>query len=279
MIKIETVVNLVTKVDKLVENAKSIGFVPTMGALHLGHLKLIEIAKQENDIVVCSIFVNPLQFNRLEDLEKYPNRLEEDSNLLESINCDILFCPTNKDVYQDVKITTYDFGFMESLMEGEKRPGHFNGVANVISRLFEIVRPNKAYFGEKDYQQLAIIRKLATENYPKVEIVPCKTVSNSKGLALSSRNFRLNENELSTATKIYEAMQFCLINKANNSPTQLIKFVSSLLADDFNVEYIMIADEVNLQPIENWSASNSPRIFIAAHLAGVRLIDNLSLIH
>lgn len=261
------------------KEGKLVGFVPTMGALHQGHLQLVKRAKKENDVVIVTIFVNPLQFNNSTDLEKYPNQIEEDIQLLEKENCDVLFKPTTEEVYNGYKVRDFDFGELENVMEGVNRPGHFNGVANIIYRLFDLIRPTKAYFGEKDFQQLAIVRNLQKQCFPKVEVVGCETVRSESGLALSSRNLRLNKEDLVKAASIHKAMKFCKENLDKYSPKEVIEKARKILSNDFIVEYFSIAEEVALQSINDWREAEKFRVFIAARISNVRLIDNLSLNH
>lgn len=255
----------------------SVGFVPTMGALHQGHLALIKQAKEECDVVVCSIFVNPLQFNRKEDLDSYPDRLEEDQQLLISVGCDVLFLPKRNEMYPEPPNLDFDFGSVGVGMEAEHRPQHFEGVAAVINRFFEVLKPTKAYFGEKDYQQLAIIRWLVNEKNFKVEVVGCKTIRFDNGLAMSSRNYLLNEEELRKAAKIYEVLQYCKQNRDQMDPIELSLECYSMLQELFNPEYFKIVDEDTMVALEKWSDSERPRAFVAAYMSSVRLIDNLSL--
>ncbi len=262
------------------DNGKSIGFVPTMGALHKGHLELMKKAKSENDLLVVSIFVNPIQFNNPEDLEKYPRDLTKDKKLLEEINCDVLFAPSVKEMYPDEVIKKYDFGSLETAMEGASRPGHFNGVGVVVSKLFNICIPHKAYFGEKDFQQLAIIKKLVEmESFP-IEIIACPTVREDDGLAMSSRNERLTKTERASAPFIYEVLNMALDNRELLCPNILRQYVLNQFSDrpEFNVEYFELADDVNLQPVTAWNESIGTIGFIAVNLGKVRLIDNIRII-
>ncbi len=260
------------------EAGMHIGFVPTMGALHEGHLSLIEQAKKYSDLVVCSIFVNPLQFNRKEDLVNYPKRIVEDTKLLEGAGCNCLFIPEVEEVYPQPPKIKFDFGSIGVGMEADYRPGHFNGVAAVIDRFFKILNPDFAFFGEKDFQQLAIVRWLVHSTHSATQIIPCNTKRYNSGLAMSSRNFRLNESELAIAAKIYQALSFALENKEILMPEEIISKCKSMLAIDFSVDYFQIADENTMLPLKSWSDSNHPRAFVAAYLNGIRLIDNLSLI-
>jgi pantoate--beta-alanine ligase len=260
---------------------KTIGFVPTMGALHEGHLELMRRAKSENDILAVSVFVNPIQFNNPEDLKKYPRDLVRDSALLEQVGCDVLFAPTVDEMYPAEEETKqFDFGPLEKVMEGAFRPGHFNGVAVVVEKLFDIIRPDKAYFGEKDFQQLAIIHRLvAMEDIP-VTIVPCPTIREDDGLAMSSRNARLTEDERAVAPLIHKTLLEAVQKSKYATPDEVRLMVKNIFSDqpEFGLEYFEIADEVNLQPVSNWSDSQGIVGFIAAHLGKVRLIDNIRFI-
>lgn len=257
---------------------KTLGFVPTMGALHAGHIQLIKKAKEENDVVLCSVFVNPLQFNNQEDFQKYPSTIERDKQLLMEEQCDFLFLPEKEDLFGNRGSVNFDFGSLGTVMEGVHRPGHFEGMATVVKRFLEIVQPTHAYFGEKDYQQLAIIRSMALEFNLKSTIVPCKTVREKSGLALSSRNQRLSESEKETAQEIYQVLRFCKSKAGEIHPRQLAEMCFERLSANFTVEYFEIADEQSLQVIERWEESRFPRAFTAVYLGSVRLIDNLSLI-
>jgi len=263
---------------RLSDEGQSTGFVPTMGALHQGHLSLIDQAKGEVDQVICSIFVNPLQFNRREDLEHYPKREAEDEQMLKSVECDILFMPSAADIYPKKPDLSFNFGSIGKGMEADYRPGHFQGVAAVIQRFLEILSPDKAYFGEKDFQQLAIVRWLVQEKNFPTEIVGCPTKRNKNGLALSSRNYLLNGRELNQAAAIYQALHWAAQEKKNYSPMEVSSRCRDFLnKKGFEVEYFVIADERSMKPIKSWKESACPRAFVAANLSGVRLIDNLSL--
>tara|TARA_B110000046_G_scaffold106737_1_gene114163 strand:- start:21116 stop:21955 length:840 start_codon:yes stop_codon:yes gene_type:complete len=254
-----------------------IGFVATMGVLHEGHLELVRRSMLENDKTVCSIFVNPLQFNKKEDLDNYPNTLEKDFELLRKAGCHIVFTPEAEAFYDGVKIKKYDFGLLGTVMEAQYRPGHFEGVAAVVKELFLTVIPDKAYFGEKDFQQLAIIKWVVKlENIP-VQIITCKTVRTESGLALSSRNLRLSVEGRMGASSIYDVLNFCRNNTSIFDPQAIVDMAISKLAQGFEVEYFEIADEETFERIENWEESKHPRAFVVVLLEGVRLIDNLSL--
>lgn len=275
------VYNFIVDIQRFVEEKHNlglkVGFVPTMGALHEGHISLINRAKKENDIVVCSVFVNPIQFNNPADLEKYPRTPEKDIEKLEQAGCDAVFMPTAEEMYPDKVEDHYDFGDIEHVMEGACRPGHFNGVAIVVRKLFEIVNPNKAYFGEKDFQQLAIIKKMVRDLNMNLEIVPCPIVREIDGLAMSSRNVRLNEAERAIAPKIFATLNDSISKKDVMSPSEMKKYTLDKYAEikEFDVEYVEITDEINLKSLENWNECDHARIFVALQLGPVRLIDNV----
>ncbi len=276
------IINTIKNTKEYLKNIRlqnlSIGFVPTMGALHEGHLELIRKAKRENDFVVCSIFVNPIQFNNREDLEKYPRNLENDISELEKTGCDLLFSPSVKEMYPAPVKTKYDFGDLEKVMEGKHRPGHFNGVAIVVKKLFEIIKPDKSYFGEKDYQQLVIIHALVKKYKIPVEIVPCATVREPDGLAKSSRNKRLTPEERKIAPVIYQILKE-VKNKAGKTPiNELNKWVEQQINNckGMKLEYFEIVDKKTLQPIERWENKDCIAC-IALFLGKVRLIDNIIL--
>ena len=238
---------------------QTIGFVPTMGALHPGHLELMCRAKKENDLLVVSIFVNPIQFNNATDLKKYPRVLFKDLEMLKTIDCDAVFVPSVKEMYPEPINKTFDFGSLENVMEGAFRPGHFNGVAIVVEKLFEIVDPHKAYFGEKDFQQLAIIKKLVEMERIPVEIIPCAIVRENDGLAMSSRNVRLSPDERAIAPRIFKVLKEVAGRAGEMDPVLLQQWgMKQLQAEKaFDVEYFQIADDSSLEPVE------------------VRLIDNI----
>lgn len=259
---------------------RRVGFVPTMGALHEGHLQLMRQSKKENDVLVVSIFVNPIQFNNSSDLDKYPRDLDKDKELLKTVDCDLLFAPDTSEMYPEKVVEEFYFGPLETVMEGAHRPGHFNGVAIVVKKLFEIVQPHQAYFGEKDFQQLAIIQKLVEiENIP-VEIIPCSIVREEDGLAMSSRNSRLTAPERSIAPFIFQTLQQATSKKGLKRPEEIKQWVIEAFNSQklFDLEYFEIADNKNLQPVHNWKDANGILGFIAVHLGKVRLIDNIRFI-
>ncbi len=256
---------------------QTIGFVPTMGALHPGHLELMRRAKKENDLLVVSIFVNPIQFNNATDLKKYPRVLFKDLEMLKTIDCDAVFVPSVKEMYPEPINKTFDFGPLENVMEGAFRPGHFNGVAIVVEKLFEIVEPHKAYFGEKDFQQLAIIKKLVEMERIPVEIVPCAIVREKDGLAMSSRNVRLSPEERAMAPRIFKVLKEVAGKAGEMDPVLLQQWgMKQLQAEEaFDVEYFQIAEDATLQTIVNWQIGQGALAFVALKLGQVRLIDNI----
>lgn len=262
-------------------NEKSIGFVPTMGALHAGHLSLIEASLKQNQMTIVSIFVNPTQFNNAEDLEKYPRNLQKDIDLIEEISSEIvIFAPSVSDIYgENPKSEEFDFGGIDSVMEGAHRPGHFNGVGTIVKKLFEITSANYAYFGEKDYQQLCIIQKLVEVLKLNIKIIPCPTLRESNGLAMSSRNLRLSPEMREKASFIYESLISAREIFAEKDAQQAKDFIENWYENnpDFTLEYFSIARQDNLQPVEKKEKDTQYRAFIAAYAEGVRLIDNIPL--
>lgn len=259
-------------------SGKSIGFVPTMGALHAGHISLIEKAKEENDIVVCSIFINPTQFNDPNDLIKYPRTPEQDKHLLLNAGCDILFSPAIDEMYPEKDSRIFDFGGLDNVMEGAHRPGHFNGVAQIVSKLFDAVKPDKAYFGKKDFQQLAIIKYITRQLNLPIQIIPCETMRENDGLAMSSRNIRLNEQERLQAVQLSKVLFFVKENAAQLSVKELKEKANEMLStfDLIKTEYFEIADADTLQTVDRIVPGKTVAC-IAAFVGNVRLIDNISL--
>jgi len=258
---------------------KTIGFVPTMGALHEGHLSLARQARLENDFVVTSIFVNPIQFNNPEDLKKYPRDLSKDLEMLEAIHCDLVFAPTVDEMYPEKVVKNYEFGELADVMEGAFRPGHFNGVAIVVQRLFEIILPHRAYFGEKDFQQLQIIKALVKLESLDVVIVPCPISREPDGLARSSRNERLSPQMRAAAPYIYMVMKEAKNLAVSHTAEQIISFVTAKFETHplLKLEYFSIADGKNLQPISGRVKPGNYG-FIAIFAGEIRLIDNIQLI-
>ena len=235
---------------------KTLGFVPTMGALHKGHLSLIEASKAENDLTICSIFVNPTQFNNPQDLAVYPRTLEADCEMLESANCDVVFAPNAHDMYVTLPNLKFDFGDLERVMEGKFRPGHFNGVGIVVSKLFNIVQPDNAYFGQKDLQQCAIINRLVKDLSYSLKLNICPTQRETDGLAMSSRNRNLTPEQRKNAPEIYKALLYAVdLLKDKKSVTLIKGFITSYLdnIEGIEVEYFEISDFETLQPVNELS--------------------------
>ena len=258
-------------------NGKRIGLVPTMGALHKGHLSLVERCVRENDICVVSVFVNPTQFNDKHDLETYPRTLEADCALLESAGCDFVFAPSVEEMYPEPDTRTLDFGTVMQVMEGAKRPGHFNGVAQVVSKLFYIVEPDNAYFGEKDFQQIAVIRAMVKQLQIPVQINACPIVREADGLALSSRNTRLTPALRQKAPLIARTLQESKALAATKSVREVIDYVvNTLNADpDLEVEYYEIVDGDSLVSIQDWKDTSYAVGCVTVYCGEVRLIDNI----
>lgn len=256
----------------------SIGFVPTMGALHEGHATLIRQSIAENEFTVVSLFVNPTQFNNRNDLLLYPRTPEVDEQLLQELGVNILFAPSVEEVYPEPDNRVFDFGILDKVMEGRYRPGHFNGVAQVVSRLFSFVQPDKAYFGEKDFQQLAIVREMTAMLHIPVEIVGVPIVREKSGLAMSSRNQRLSLAEQEQASQIYHVLCESLQKKRDNAPHEIASWVVQEINNvpGLRVEYYEIVDGYSLQPLTTWGESDWPVGCIAVYCGEVRLIDNIS---
>jgi len=278
MIQTKTTIKaLQVALDNERKAGKTIGFVPTMGALHDGHLNIIRHAHEENDIVVASIFVNPIQFNNKEDLEKYPRDVEGDIIKLETHHTDYVFAPSVDEMYPDEVKKQYDFGAIDKVMEGKFRPGHFNGVAVVVHRLFNIVNPDNAYFGEKDFQQLAVIKRLVEIENLSVTVNGISTVREPDGLAMSSRNQRLSTNERKKAPLLYKTLKKASENQEKETVEEVKRYViDTLNKNGFSVEYFDIVDSKTLQPVSKWNDSDNLRGCIAAYLGNVRLIDNIA---
>lgn len=259
------------------KTGRSIGLVPTMGALHQGHLSLIEASKIQNDLTICSIFVNPTQFNNPQDLAVYPRTLEADCQMLEGAGCDVVFAPNAHDIYPTLPNLKFDFGDLERVMEGKFRPGHFNGVGIVVSKLFNIVQPNNAYFGQKDLQQCAIINRLVQDLSYNLKLNICLTQRETDGLAMSSRNRNLTPEQRKTAPEIYKALQKAVeLLKEKNSSQSIKGFITSHLdnIEGIEVEYFEITDFETLQPI-NELLEGKTALCIAVFMGKTRLIDNV----
>jgi pantoate--beta-alanine ligase len=261
------------------QKGKTIGFVPTMGALHEGHLSLIRRSTAENDLTVCSVFVNPIQFNNKKDLENYPRNLDCDMEMLEKAGCDAVFAPGEEEMYpggytQSIGI---DFGYLDNILEGKFRPGHFKGVAIVVKKLFGITEPDRAYFGKKDYQQLLVISEMVKILNIPVEIIPCTIIRESDGLAMSSRNMRLTAVERKIAPMIYETLSGVKEKAGSMTPDRLKEWAINKIAENkaFAVEYIEIADKTTLLTVEDWKAKENAIVLAAVKLNEIRLIDNI----
>lgn len=274
-----TVTEVTEHINQLKNNDKKIGLIPTMGALHKGHMSLIDTAKEQTDCVVVSIFVNPKQFNNPSDLEGYPRTVEQDLKILENQGCDIVFCPNESAIYpKNYQLLPLQLGFLDESMEGKYRPGHFVGVVNVVHRLFEIVQPDKAFFGRKDFQQVAVIKFMVDEFNLPVEVVSCETYREKSGLAFSSRNMRLTEKQKGDAKIIYETLSRGRKLALTHTPEETSKKMKSHLNNDgkLELEYLEIVDPKNLRPLkQDWVPGATA--CIAAYCGEIRLIDNLQL--
>lgn len=274
-----------TQIQNTLEQIKAkdltIGFVPTMGALHEGHLSLVNEAFKNNDVVVVSIFVNPTQFDNQEDLQEYPRTLEADTKLLASLNKDIIvYAPTVEDIYKEKAVAEhFSFDGLEFEMEGKFRTGHFDGVGTIVKRLFEIVKPNEAYFGKKDYQQFMIIKKLVEKHQIPVRIIGCEIFRQPNGLAMSSRNMRLKNDYKLSAPFIYKTLKTAKKKFGTESANKVVKWVEKEFAKHqfLSLEYFIIADDQTLKPVKRKSKKKTYRAFIAAYADQIRLIDNIAL--
>ena len=270
---------LIDYVERQREMGKKIGFAPTMGALHQGHLSLYKAAKKENDEVISSIFVNPTQFNNPDDFQKYPKTLEKDLELLEKAGVDAVYVPNVEEMYPDgLNSKKYDFDGLENEMEGKYRPGHFDGVGTIVEELFRQVQPHNAYFGEKDYQQLAIIKKMVEKTKLPVKIHGVPTLREEDGLAMSSRNVRLTETQRKEATIIYETLtkvkEWFKVLSVEEIKLRVLEIFRN---SNFELEYFVIADEKTLKEADYFYKDKNYRAFIVAYADTVRLIDNMHL--
>lgn len=267
------------RVQALRCSGKTIGFVPTMGALHQGHLQLLNASAQENDVTICSVFVNPTQFNNPDDYKLYPRTLDEDTALLQKVGCDILFAPSPEEVYpKQHTLLQFSFGPLEAVMEGAHRPGHFNGVATIVSKLFHLVQPHRAYFGQKDLQQVAIVRQLVQSLAFDVQLVCFPTVREEDGLAMSSRNMRLDAAQRQTAPHLHIALKRAEAQLRQQQPVAAIKAeVAAYLSrvGGVELEYFEVADPATLQPVPDVHGVREVALCLAAVVGPVRLIDNI----
>jgi pantoate--beta-alanine ligase len=271
------------EIEQIIADLKSknqeIGFVPTMGALHDGHLSLVEKSVKENSVTIVSIFVNPTQFNNSDDYDKYPNTIDEDIKLLEKTNCDYVFLPTKGEIYtSEYVFPEINIGLLDQMMEGKHRPGHFKGVMQVVYRFFEIIRPNKAYFGLKDFQQVAVIKKMTDFFMLPIEIIACTTVREKDGLAMSSRNLRLSQGQRIEALFIYESLILAKNLSAKFSPQEVIKIINDLYKESsLKLEYFEIINPENFEVLrDNWHPNSIA--CIVAYVGEIRLIDNMFLL-
>lgn len=276
------IIETAKELQKTIEDYKlagdKVGFVPTMGALHLGHISLVNQAKKDVDIVVVSLFVNPTQFNNPDDLKRYPRTLEKDLELLKSAHCDIVFYPSVDEIYPKPDTRTFDFGHLDKCMEGRFRPGHFNGVAQVVSRLFDLVPAQNAYFGEKDFQQLAIIREMAKMLKYSINIIGCPIIREDDGLAMSSRNMLLLPEHRKIvpiiAKSLFDSLKFAKSKSVSETISDVIINIEK--GTDLKVEYFEICDGLTLKSISNWNETNYAVGCIAVYAGKIRLIDNIT---
>lgn len=274
---VRTISDLQVELSALKAQGKKVGLVPTMGALHAGHASLVKRSVNENDVTVVSVFVNPTQFNDKNDLVKYPRTLEADCNLLEAAGASYVFAPEVEEMYPQVDTRQFSFAPLDTVMEGKFRPGHFNGVAQIVSKLFDAVKPHRAYFGEKDFQQLAIIREMVRQLHFEIEIVGCPIIREEDGLALSSRNMLLSTEERKIALKISQTLFKSLTFAADHSLKETIKFVEDGIASEpgLRLEYFEIVDGNTLQTVRNWEDTDYIVGCITVFCGAVRLIDNI----
>lgn len=278
------VVKYISELDEILEkfrkNGDSIGFVPTMGALHKGHISLVSESSRSNAITIASIFVNPTQFNDENDLKNYPRNHETDLKLLELANCDLIFLPDNKEMYPEKDNRKFNFGYLDEVMEGKMRPGHFNGVAQIVTKLFDAVKPNRAYFGKKDFQQLAVIRKLVEDFNYSIEIVACPIIREKDGLAMSSRNALLNPAERSEVKVIYKTLLYVKDKIRNSEIAELLQLAERMIhsTSHLKLDYFEIVDANTLLPVNKITDNVPLTACIAVYAGKIRLIDNLDLI-
>ena len=275
---VKTISELKSLISGYKQENKTVGLVPTMGALHAGHKSLVDRARKENDIVVVSVFVNPTQFNNKQDLATYPRTEERDCALLEAAGCDVVFMPAVEEVYPEPDNRQFDLGAVAEVMEGAHRPGHFNGVAQIVSKLFGFVEPDRAYFGEKDFQQIAVIRKMVQLEGFKLQIVACPIKREDDGLALSSRNVRLTAEQRQLAPNIYRVLKESCNFAKSHTVAETEKFVVDSLnaLPQMEVEYYSIVDALTMQPVSDWADADSITGCITVYCGEVRLIDNIA---
>ena len=274
---IRTVEELRREVSVSRAQGHSVGLVPTMGALHAGHISLVDRARVDNDIVVVSVFVNPTQFNNPEDLRTYPRTEEDDCLKLEAAGVDIAFIPSVEEVYPEPDLRVFELGAVAEVMEGAMRPGHFNGVAQIVSKLFSMVEPDRAYFGEKDFQQIAVIKRMVELEGFNIKIVECPIKRHEDGLAMSSRNVRLSQKQRIIAPNIArilnESLEFAATHSVKETKQKVINEINAY--EEMDVEYYEIVDALTMQPISDWADAESAVGCVTVYLGDVRLIDNI----
>lgn len=277
MIVVEKAAELTAKVKEIKQQGLKVGFVPTMGALHMGHISLIKKSIAENDVTIASIFVNPTQFNDKQDLANYPRMLDKDLKILEENGCNLVFAPSEAEMYPETDTRIFDFGNLDKVMEGKHRPGHFNGVAQIVSKLFAVVNPHNAYFGEKDFQQVAIIKKMVAVLNLDVHIVSCPIVRETDGLAMSSRNLLLSKVQREQAPAIYKALNESTKFINSKSVEDVKKFVVEAINNnsELEVEYFDIVNDLSLESITSWTDPGNKAGCIAVKVGKIRLIDNI----
>lgn len=278
MIVYRTKEDLTGHLNSVRREKKSIGLVPTMGALHQGHASLVEKASSENEVSVVSIFVNPTQFNDPTDLKHYPRTLDRDLEMLQGLEADLVFVPSVKEMYPEEDTRVFDLSPLDQVMEGTHRTGHFNGVAQIVSKLFRLILPDRAYFGQKDFQQLVIVRRLTEILKLDIQIVSCPIVREKDGLAMSSRNERLSREERKMAPFIYETLKLAREKKAQLSPSEMKEWVNDRFDQkpELRLEYFEIVEDKELKPVSAWDEGVNKHACLAVHLGSVRLIDNLN---
>jgi len=267
-------------IEGVKRSGKTIGLVPTMGALHRGHISLIEASKSQNDVTVATIYVNPTQFNNPADLQKYPKTLAKDVEMLEKAGCDVVFCPDDHEMYGEKSLIKVEFGHLDKVMEGKFRPGHFSGVALVVCKLFNIIQPNSAYFGQKDWQQFAIIQVLVDELKFNLSLYCIPILREPDGLAMSSRNLRLNERQRVNATVFYKALLTAREALRTGKELQTVKKAVKEMVEEkpeMRLEYFELADSKNFSVLEGIDWAGRPIMCIAGYAGEVRLIDNMFL--
>ncbi len=280
MLIFKSIYDLQLQLKEYISNGNSIGFVPTMGALHLGHISLINECNTHNDISVCSIFINPTQFNSSSDLDSYPRTTEEDLKLLKQANCDVVFMPSVEIMYPNNEAEiNFNFGSLELVMEGKDRPGHFQGVGTIVKKLFDIIKPHNAYFGKKDYQQLLIIKDLVKQYNLTPKIIGCEIIREDDGLAMSSRNMRLSKEQRAIAPQIRKTMIWAKKNVNNYSPSELTLEVEKRINENplMKIVYFEISEANTLAKCKQWDDSKPYIAFIVVAMGDIRLIDNIEL--